>query len=513
MVFKLPIQVKSIMDKSVKIFSGSTLSFSILILFLFLYLIFPSGFSTTDGWNYAAEIKNSGEMFHPYHLLYNWIGYLFCLLPVKAGADTLVWLKVMNSVFAVLSLYVIQIILRNEGKGEKLISIITSLTGFSFSILRYSTENETYIIPLFFSLLSIFFSLTYFRSGDRRSVIWASVTASFSILFHITYIFFWLALLIVILQGKKWKDIILYCAFSLIVPAIYLIVIFNLSGKVDLSSVIGFIAGDARQNASFGISAQGIFFSAMNFVRSFIQIHGYIINMIKTNILLMVPGVISLVLFAWSLPALRFLKNGKRDNRVSRLFLLIIILQFLFALISFGNAEFMVMIPVMAFLLIGLAFNNQERLLIRVLSGMMIWNISYGIVPLHFNRGDAGMFLCSESLKNERPVIITSDDQLLKSIIYYTTGSAGSNNIFRSPALLEKGKPGTINLAFIIDSTLQRGGIVLTDCLGDRPISRATLIEGDENRKFFQNYRSSTVRKWQSFAGEKTISRIERLKE
>jgi hypothetical protein len=154
---------------NLKINSGKVLSGIILSVFLCLYLFFPSGFSTLDGWSYAAEIRYSGQLFQPFHLLYNALGYVFCFLPVKAGSDTLACLKVMNSIFAVLSLLAVRMVIRELGKTESVAIIVSCLSGFSFSVIRFATENETYIVPLCLSLFSYYYYIRFIRTGREKN--------------------------------------------------------------------------------------------------------------------------------------------------------------------------------------------------------------------------------------------------------------------------------------------------------------------------------------------------------
>ena len=134
--------------------SGQKLSWFALIIIFCLYLFFPSGLSTGDGWYYAASVKNGHEIFHPHHLLYNALGLVFSWLPSKAGFEIISCMKVMNAFFAFLALIIIQQILYSFKISERSVVIISCLAGFSFSVLRYATENETYILPLFFALLA-----------------------------------------------------------------------------------------------------------------------------------------------------------------------------------------------------------------------------------------------------------------------------------------------------------------------------------------------------------------------
>jgi len=490
------------------IFPGRTLSKVLLILFLVLYVVFPSGLSTTDGWNYAASIKHSGEIFHPYHLLYNALGYLFCYIPVSAGADTLVCLKIMNAIIAVFAILMVQNILRSLGKSEMIVVTVSCITGFSFSIMRFATENETYVIPLFLALWATYFYVEFVNSGNLKSALYAGILTSVAILFHVSYIFWWAALLTGFIAAKKLRPMISYLLVSLIVPLTYLITIFSVSGSLSHDTVAGFVFGDLNRDAHFGISATGLFLSGINLIRSFIQVHGYMVNMIRTDFLFVIPGIVSLVLFTLSLFVLPTRRKDFSRVKISGLLILIIVLQFLFSVISAGNAEFMVMIPVLSFILIPVLFSNCEKFLVRVMAGMLIWNISYGIIPMNIDTSGPERYLSEKSAQGDSVMVIAADDQLLQSMVYYNTGKSKSRNIFKSPAVMEIGGLSTKSLEILVDSALKGGVDVYTDCTGQKAISRASILEGSTNREFFTKYETLQVKSWSYITGEKGVSRI-----
>ena len=338
-----------------KIYSGRSFSGLILIFFFAIYLLFPSGSSTTDGWNYAAEIKYAGEIFHPHHLLYNALGYILCYLPAKAGLGILECLKALNAFYAVAALFVLQLILRKLGKNESIVASVTCLAGFSFSVMRFATENETYILPLLFSLTASYYYLLFTLSGDHKFIFQAGLWVTIAVLFHQIFIFWWLGILAGLVFSKKLKPVLLYVLISLIGPLVYLIVIFNLSGNLSWTGITGFVSGDfSKNNVHLALTLQGLFFSAANFVRSFIQIHGYIFYMIKANPLMIVPAVISTMFFFLALLKLPVRAGIHNSSQFIVVHIIIILLQFVFALLAAGNAEFMVMIPVLSFLLLPL---------------------------------------------------------------------------------------------------------------------------------------------------------------
>jgi hypothetical protein len=230
--------------------------------------------------------------------------------------------------------------------------------------------------------------------------------------------------------------------------------------------------------------------------------------MIRSYPLLVLPCIISSILFFLALLKLPVRKLTTGVSDFAGIHILIIVLQFLFAMLAAGNAEFMVMIPVMVFILIVVLFDNYERFLLRIMAGMAIWNLAYGIIPLHFNFPEAEEYLCNASLGNKQVMVIASDDQLLKSMIYYQGGNNKVDNIFKSPAVMKLKGSDVGYLENVIDSALNKGLIIYTDCIGPGTISRASISEGSINADFFRKYEAAEIISWESIMGRKAVSRI-----
>jgi hypothetical protein len=489
-------------------FSRHSFSWVILILFLAVYILFPAGSSTTDAWYYAACIKYNSEIFQPHHLLYNALCYLFCLLPSALGADILASLKIMNAIIAVLSLYTVQRILSDLGCDSLKVILISSLSGLSFSVMRYATENETYIVPLFFALLATLKFLRFTTSGNERYIPGIALMITLSVLFHQIYFLWWLGLLAGLMSAKKLRPVAKYFLISLSGPVIYLLIIYLNTGDIHYKTVSTFILGAFNDGAHLGLSGKGLLLSLMSLVRSLIQVHGYMINLFRTSILFTIPGIISAAAIIFALFHLPSMNRVDANRRFVFTIFLIIVLQFVFAIFANGNAEFMVMIPLLAFILVPSLTYNNSKFLTAVLIGFAFWNISYGIIPLHYKSPAPEQFLCGESLKNGNLIIIASDHQLLRNMIYYQTGNIETGNILESPASLALRGKGEGLIHEIIDNAISAGTIIYTDCIGPSAISRATIIQGGFNEKFFRNYEARKIKSWPSSLGERTVYEI-----
>ena len=147
--------------------------YAFLILFI-TYALFPTNNSSLDAYYYAASVKFSQHLFSPHHLLYNvFIGLVYKPIHIL-NIDVLAFSKFINTLFSTLTLYTLYKILLLLKYSKKETITYVYLVGFSFIFWRYGTENETYIIPVFFSLLSSYWLLKYFREENTLSVILSS---------------------------------------------------------------------------------------------------------------------------------------------------------------------------------------------------------------------------------------------------------------------------------------------------------------------------------------------------
>ncbi|MDX9847542.1 MAG: hypothetical protein RBT74_11225 [Tenuifilaceae bacterium] len=131
------------------------------ILFLIVYVIFPTHNSTVDGYGYACHVKFGEALFQSHHLLYSFLGYLWYNLFAVLGfsLDVLSSLIIMNALSASVSLMLLGYILMHLfGNNAKVLSWIF-FVGSTWGVMRFATENETYLVPIVFSLAGSLFYL------------------------------------------------------------------------------------------------------------------------------------------------------------------------------------------------------------------------------------------------------------------------------------------------------------------------------------------------------------------
>mgnify|MGYP001791481438 CR=1 FL=1 len=146
--------------------------------------------------------------------------------------------------------------------------------------------------------------------------------------------------------------------------------------------------------------------------------------------------------------------------------------------------------------------------MVRILITIAVWNISYGLIPLHYKSQAPEQVLCDLALSEKKVIIVASDDQLIKSMIYYQTGEENRMSVIKSPAHFEiKGKDQKI-LEGVIDSALINSIDIFTNCLDEETISRSTILEGAKNKVFFLKYESTLINSSHQFTGTRSIYRV-----
>ena len=212
-------------------YTSFVLRLTILLSFFgLIYLLLPTQNSSLDGYAYAHMIR-SGDVFMHHHLLYNALGFgvVKWLNFIGLNPDVLAVMKVVNALFAVGCLCVLFQILVYLKKTDKEVLALTALAASCFGLMRFATENENYIIPIFFSLLGCLYLLFYFENSSKKNILLASLFMAVACLFHQVHVWWWLAGLMVLF--KKRKTIIFYLLPAVIVPVVYAIVVLSETGR------------------------------------------------------------------------------------------------------------------------------------------------------------------------------------------------------------------------------------------------------------------------------------------
>lgn len=350
-----------------------------------IYLLFPSLNNSNDAYMYAGDIKYGVDLFYPHHLLFNVLGYVFVRL--FHISNTLWALCFINGIFAIGCLFLVRSILKPM-LGKFKLGCILALLGCCWGFMRYATEGETYIIPLFFSLMASYVA------SRKQSVFRCSMLAASACLFHQIHVFWWMGLALFFWKetekSERLKIISLYLLGAWIVPVAYLLVFYGTS--TDCAYLYQYILHDYLFVDSVGFSfKQALILTPINCIRTFVQVHGYIYSLIKAYPFFLIGVCLSLYVFILGMKRRNEVyiiqrkdKKEIANDNLGQAHLWIALLQLVFAFLSNGNAEFMVMIPFALSIWFFTFYDIHVSRLIAIAGFLCLWNMSIGILPYHF---------------------------------------------------------------------------------------------------------------------------------
>ncbi len=487
------------------------------VAYTILYLVFPTNNSSVDAYYYAASVKYSDELFHPHHLFYNATFHLFFNLPFfnNGEIDILQGMKMANSFIGGICLYLFSLLLKRTGRSINEIFGIILLTGSSFVVMRYSSENEVYLFPLAFSLGASVVYLDYLNNRSLPGLLVSGLLASFAVLYHQIGVFWWLGLFMgLILFRHPWKSKLVFVTTVVPVILAYSIVAFKLPGyEKNLTGVFQFALRDYLTSGFDKTPGwQNFIFTPVNVIRSFVQIHGYIYRMIGENILWILPGLISLLL-----PGAVFIRKGvliRKTELMNRPFfithLIILVFYIVFAFFAEGNAEFMVMVPFLAFLLLFSKIKIRDKSMILFAIAFLVWNVSYGLIPRNNFEFTNYTMLESWIKKNPDATFVLKSDQQVISRLYYQSGIGVYPQIIKSPSSLIRRGGNVEDLHSKLNKCMDQGKQIYTDCVEyPEVLSRRGVIDVGDDKRFFTEYEYEPVDSVETLFGTFFLHRID----
>ncbi len=465
-----------------------------------LCLLLPTRNSTPDAWYYAACVRHAHELFQPHHLLYNAAGWVWWnLLP--STIDALAALKAMNALAFGGCLLVLRDLLRRVGGPVVPVAGWLVVVGSSFGMLRFATENETYMLPLLLSLLA---SRSWWRAvteGGNARWLAAGSWAAGAALFHQIHAGWWLALLVgIVLSGKQawWRKAGLYMLPALVVPVAYAAALPSWHLPFTFTAFWRFVFHDLYAgHAGAAPSGHTLLLTTINLVRTFGQLHGSTWALLQRWTALIGVGLLSAGIMAYA--AFRGWKARQKavfthatlteaakqpatQRPFQRTHWLVLVLQLSCAVWAEGNAEFMVMLPaLLALLLIGQP--SLRAVLPWVGALLLVWNLTFGLLPAHGLRFTNTAPLLARIEREPAAWWLLSDPNLVLNQLHYRTGQpVGPPNILPPPALLVR-RPGQSPAQFRAWLAARRaaGQRVYTNVLGGpHLLDRARLTQGGD---------------------------------
>ncbi len=401
----------------------------ITVIILLIFFIFPTNNHLSDSYDYAASVRYGIKLFSAHHLLYNSSNYLikeFLSLFVKS-IDVLRLMQYVNAFFAIFCAFLLRTILINYLKNSRAANIWTIFSICSFGFMRFSTEAETFIIPIFISLVSTYFFQKYLKENKNKYAFYTGVFASIACLFHQIHLFWGIGLFVGFLLNGKLKSVLYFLAFTPSVILIYALVLVKYN-NVELSyyNLISFIANYYySENAETNVTINNLIVTLITFVRTFFQVHGSILVILEKYkvAILAIPFVLYLISVAfYNIFKSTTIIKDKTNDTFAKTHLIIFFLQLSFAFFSYGNSEFMVMLPFLLALFLSSFFEINLKGIQYFTLGMFIWNMSFGLIPNHYVDYLNNKSMINLIKEESNAYFIIKENYLISNYYYYEFG-------------------------------------------------------------------------------------------
>ncbi|WP_026473489.1 hypothetical protein [Alkaliflexus imshenetskii] len=497
-------------------FSANRLPFFICLFLFVIYLYFPVANSSLDAFYYAVSIKDGTNLFLHHHLFYNLFGWYWVKLANLFGEfDVLSALKVMNAFCAFLVLVLLNVFLWQLKVNVANRVFWLLFAGVSWGIMRYATENETYMMPIVASMAASVVLKWFFDTGKIAFIWLAGFLSAFAALIHQIHFFWWFGLLFgVYLHRKSIRISLYYFLPALTVPLIYvLVMVFYYNIPLTVNGFIEFVLHDYYQyeqvNVEFGVI--NFILTPISFIRTFIQVHGYIPNLFVFNKLFMGFAFFGFILmtvgFILFLIRFRFAQKSLLSPIVFT-HILVFAFHFIFAFISHGNAEFMVILPVLLAMILS-SLNIQTRVDVFYFAvGMFIWNLSVGILPLNKYPKESEDMVSSHIISQMncelQPLYVLIDKWTVSGKVQYTTGNKYENIVSGTYIA----GSDSVAVMMSIMQALSENRKVFTDCVNQpATLSRRSMVYGATS-SFFESFSINVVDSTVSLAGKYYLSQL-----
>lgn len=464
-----------------------------------LYLLLPTANSGIDGYAYASAIKWGHEPVWPHHLLYVPFGRLLFL--TISFSQPLVLMKVINALAAGVCLFVFQRILKEVQISYTYCFVL--FVGSCFGMMRYATENETYILPLLCSLLGTFYFIKNVKLQKNSYLIFSGLWFGVGVLFHQIHGLWYLGFAIPLVANFNFKKAFIFLVSGgVLVFSVYLLA-YNYSKSV--SGILQFMLHDVyagQVNTSIGVN--NFIMTPISFIRTFIQVHGYMKPLLMDNpILFILPLAFLIVGFVSIRTILKYSTNQVSEfGLVSKAVFWAFLLQFCFAFYSVGNAEFMVMLPVLIVLWLVLNFDIPTKPVFYISLVLLFWNIVFGLSPAHFLDLDGSKQLMAKMEKYPNAKWIVDEPQKMENMLdYYNSPKTSITKIYKSA------NNTSLQLSLIENLPKQD---ILTNCIRTTSLVGRKELLSTSHEMYYQLgiFNKTSIDSIEYFGGKSLINRL-----
>jgi hypothetical protein len=478
---------------------------SLAFVFVF-YICFPTNNSSQDGYFYAGHVAYNESLFWPHHFLHSPLIFLIngLLKVVGITIDILALSKMVNSVFAIVNLVILKNFLEYLNVSKKEIILYLFVLGFSFSLWRYGTENETYIIPSTFSLLGSFYLLKFTHFTKNKYLFLSGFFMTISCLFHQLYIFWWAGLLVSsFLHKKSIKTVFIYSvSFVLVLIAYVLALVFYEKETLTFENLMHFVLQEfygGTVGTDFGW--KGIFFQVVNTFRTFFQVHPTIYYLIQKSFIFCIPLLLGGYLFYQFFSKVRKKELLQKKKHSESLFvkthIIIAIVVYLFAYYNMGNVEFMISLPYILVLCLAILFKLNNQFLQTLAITLFIWNFTYGIGPNYFLKYYNDDVLVNYMIENPKESYIIKNN-FTRNNYFYKTGIYNPDNIKHY-----------MNTSIVLEELFKETDCIYTDLI-DKPtiLNKETVVIEENLSVLFEKYTTTKILSYDGFYGTSTIYKV-----
>ena len=442
-------------------------SYLAIIGFAILYLLFLSHNPTSDSVSYAYSSLHGEELLRPHHLLYCWICRVIYSIFAFTNIEAIRIFQVFNALMACSTLLVLRRIIKRVNRDERFIFSAIVFCGSCFGFMRFATDNEAYILPLFFSMLSIYYMQVFLLENTFARLLKMSLSIVIACLCHQLSILVYLSLFVSLILNKRGKYILYFILFSLIIPIVYSLAYWLVTNQLSLSGLFSFVLHDYVQGyAQSPDVKQVLILSIVSLVRTFLQLHGYVFELIKC---FKESIIFFFVLFLpfFVLGIVNLFKNKKNDislfsnKRFVIILWIMLVASFVFAAFSNGNAEFMIIIPFILTMLYAYYFTNYKAMLFIGLS-LILWNTTFALYPQRFLKLNCNEEIVSLMKTHKNATFILMDKPAAENLYMYKYGSEDLPLVISSHKYK---KEDDLN------------EIIITDVIGAKtPLSRSSIL-------------------------------------
>jgi hypothetical protein len=434
-----------------------------------------------------------------HHLLYNFTGFIwhqiisFFIPQIEAISS----LNVLNSLVATASLFCIYSIFLKLNSPKNQALLLSLLCGVCFGFWRYSIEAETYIIPLFLSLLS---TNLYF---NKSKWLLSGLFAALSILFHQVHLWWSLAFVFgLYFSDSSAKEKLKFTIPFAIIPIVYVLVFLTHSTQ---DSFLTYILGEYQGgHASIQVKPISFILTFVNFFRTFLQLHGEMMIFIVTYFEFFIFLILLAFYFGvktWSnRSSYQFTKTSTVFPHVKWGLILAFIFHLLFAFLSDGNIEFMVMLPFLIIAILVSKFQIQAQGLLKYcVSVLFVWNFTFGVLIHYVFNTNNSQTQVKLTLEHPKDLFIWSNQPLIQNQILYKKGFNYPIDFIKHDTI----QSGTLYIA------MKKGKRVFTDVgIKNNKWTRAGMIDPKEKKSFYNYFNTQKIDSFENIYGKNYIEEL-----